>query len=88
MKLHHLFILPLITSTPALACNPSWGPCAGAVVLGPVGPQQDYGQATAQANAQRAQQTQNWTQGNQKVINSWSQQAPRGGPQGQPARGR
>lgn len=77
MKTRYLIPL-LIISTPflplqALACNPQWGPCAGVVYLGQVGPQ-TYGQQEDIANQQRSQQVHQWADRNRQIVNSWTQQ--------------
>ncbi|CUA90950.1 hypothetical protein Ga0061061_11710 [Chelatococcus sambhunathii] len=73
----------VITASPALACNPQWGPCAGVVYTGPVGPQ-DYGQQSQMEGQMRGQQVERWADKNRAIVNSWGQQAPRSGPHGGP----
>lgn len=73
--MRHRYLIPLLTilPLPAIACNPQWGPCAGVVYLGPVGPQ-TYNQQADIANQQRSQQVHQWADRNRQIVNSWTQQ--------------
>jgi hypothetical protein len=63
-------IILLLSSAPALACNPNWGPCAGVT---------DF----SLQNQLQAQQTQQWSQQNQQATKEWarSNDRARQGPQ-------